>query len=300
MQYYPFGSVRSGGVATDRTYTGQQTEAGSALKLSYYHARFYSAELGHFVSADPVGGSVSDPQSWNPYAYVRNNPLRYTDPTGKLPSDREDEALANLKVQNWLEWIAGEWAAKNAQAAGTPGPESSSTPIAMELPCGEAGPCEARPSVAVLPALLFGCYVGCDVTGGYSPISVSPLDVTLIALPMAGGGERSIKLILEEDLAAAQVRFAARGLTKAQELAVEKSPKLYPMFRGERIDTFAKEIVLRDTRLKTLKVTARFKGGPDFVDVARGVWYDVTTAGQWAAHELRYAPWGEGIPLIYP
>jgi len=54
MQYYPFGSVRSGGVATDRTYTGQQTEAGSALKLSYYHARFYSAELGHFVSADTL------------------------------------------------------------------------------------------------------------------------------------------------------------------------------------------------------------------------------------------------------
>lgn len=52
IQYYPFGSVRSGGVATDRTYTGQQVEAGSALKLSYYHARFYSAALGVFVSAD--------------------------------------------------------------------------------------------------------------------------------------------------------------------------------------------------------------------------------------------------------
>jgi hypothetical protein len=34
-------------------------------------------------------GSAGDPQSWNGYSYVRNNPLRYTDPTGM---DGEDWA----------------------------------------------------------------------------------------------------------------------------------------------------------------------------------------------------------------
>jgi RHS repeat-associated protein len=119
MQYYPFGSVRSGGVATDRTYTGQQTEAGSALKLSYYHARFYSAELGHFVSADSVT-PTADSRGLNRYAYVANNPLIYTDPSGncftfmgtelKCNSDGSD-AVNILRCaltcgDNWLGVIA--------------------------------------------------------------------------------------------------------------------------------------------------------------------------------------------------
>jgi hypothetical protein len=42
--------------------------------------------MGRFTSPDPdqVSGfdHIGDPQSWNSYSYVRNNPLRYTDPDG--------------------------------------------------------------------------------------------------------------------------------------------------------------------------------------------------------------------------
>jgi len=77
MQYYPFGSVRSGHVSTDRGFTGQRREGGSRLGAYFYNARFYATGLGHFLSADTVSADGLDR-----YAYVRFNPLRYVDPTG--------------------------------------------------------------------------------------------------------------------------------------------------------------------------------------------------------------------------
>ena len=52
--------------------------------LDYFGARYMSAPLGRFISPDPenAGASTDDPQSWNAYAYARNNPLMYTDPDG--------------------------------------------------------------------------------------------------------------------------------------------------------------------------------------------------------------------------
>jgi type VI secretion system secreted protein VgrG len=47
------------------------------------HARYFSPNLGRFLSVDPVGGEVSSSQSWNRYTYVRNNPVNLSDPTGK-------------------------------------------------------------------------------------------------------------------------------------------------------------------------------------------------------------------------
>jgi RHS repeat-associated protein len=90
--YWPYGAQRvppgqnpPTQTQTDRLYTGQRAEPGdSALGLYNYKARFYSTMLGRFVSVDPVGGTVGDPQSWDGYAYTRNNPLRFTDPTGRV------------------------------------------------------------------------------------------------------------------------------------------------------------------------------------------------------------------------
>jgi RHS repeat-associated protein len=51
------------------------------------HAQFrqYSPAQGHWMSPDPYSGSYdfSDPQSFNRYAYVTNNPLSFADPTGQ-------------------------------------------------------------------------------------------------------------------------------------------------------------------------------------------------------------------------
>ena len=83
MRYTPFGETRYGDTPTDFRFTGQREEG---FGLYDYGARFYSPGLGRFVSADVIVPEVGNPQSLNRYVYVLNNPLRYTDPTGHLPS----------------------------------------------------------------------------------------------------------------------------------------------------------------------------------------------------------------------
>ncbi|HSU30873.1 MAG TPA: RHS repeat-associated core domain-containing protein [Bryobacteraceae bacterium] len=70
---------------SDLRFTGKErdTETG----LDYFGARFYGSALGRFTSPDPVffqKAMLADPQRWNLYAYVRNNPLALVDPKGKL------------------------------------------------------------------------------------------------------------------------------------------------------------------------------------------------------------------------
>jgi len=88
QRYLPFGGTRTNVTApnslgTDFGYTGQrQLDAGMG-GLMDYKARFYSPMLGRFVQPDTIipGG----PQGLNRYAYVRNNPVNFNDPTGHRP-----------------------------------------------------------------------------------------------------------------------------------------------------------------------------------------------------------------------
>jgi len=88
MRYTPYGETRSGDMATDRRYTGQRFEA--SLGLYDYNARYYDPTLGRFISADTVVPEPGNPQSLNRYAYVRNNPLKYTDPSGHFTTCNEN------------------------------------------------------------------------------------------------------------------------------------------------------------------------------------------------------------------
>lgn len=83
--YQPFGAPRAGAAAlpTTRTFTGQIAEAGTGLM--YYRARYYAPGLGRFVSPDTLIPDEGRPQTLNRYAYVYNNPVRYTDPSGHCP-----------------------------------------------------------------------------------------------------------------------------------------------------------------------------------------------------------------------
>ena len=78
---------------TDKLFTGQRD---TGLGIYDYAARFraapprrsragYSPKLGRFLSPDTIVPGYANPQNLNRFSYVRNNPLRYIDPTGHKP-----------------------------------------------------------------------------------------------------------------------------------------------------------------------------------------------------------------------
>lgn len=84
VAYSPYGEayVASGSASGDLDFTGmfQDTQTG----LYDFQAREYSI-VGRWISPDPAGLGAADaanPQSWNRYAYVDNNPLSAIDPLG--------------------------------------------------------------------------------------------------------------------------------------------------------------------------------------------------------------------------
>jgi RHS repeat-associated protein len=61
-------------------FTGKERDTESGL--DNFGARYDASSMGRFMTPDPLGGHLEDPQTLNKYAYVRNNPTTLTDPTG--------------------------------------------------------------------------------------------------------------------------------------------------------------------------------------------------------------------------
>mgnify|MGYP005846566911 CR=1 FL=1 len=82
LRYKAWGEMRYtyGTTPTAYKFTGQRLD--NSVGLYYYGARYYDPALGRFVQADTLVPEPGNPQALNRYAYVNNNPVRYTDPTG--------------------------------------------------------------------------------------------------------------------------------------------------------------------------------------------------------------------------
>ena len=100
QRYYPYGETRlTATMLTDKLFTGQREMAG--LGIYHFNARFYSPKLGRFLSPDTIVPGYANPQSWNRFSYVANNPLRYTDPTGHRCAP-EDDCQGGENVHTYL------------------------------------------------------------------------------------------------------------------------------------------------------------------------------------------------------
>jgi RHS repeat-associated protein len=91
--YHAFGPEVPGGAnepsLTPLKYTGHERDRWLGEgddTLDYMHARYYSPGMGRFLSVDPVldvKAAMAEPEVWNRYSYVTNNPLMFTDPDGR-------------------------------------------------------------------------------------------------------------------------------------------------------------------------------------------------------------------------
>ncbi|MDZ7616864.1 MAG: RHS repeat-associated core domain-containing protein, partial [Patescibacteria group bacterium] len=77
--------IAQSAIANPYAFTGRRLDPETSLY--YYRARMYDAELGRFVSRDPIGYEAGDVSL---YRYVGGRPLYDTDPLGLAPDDPAD------------------------------------------------------------------------------------------------------------------------------------------------------------------------------------------------------------------
>ncbi|ALN88354.1 RHS repeat-associated core domain protein [Lysobacter capsici] len=77
----PFGSAIAKPAYDGIGYTGHLMDG--ATGLTYMQQRYYDAQLGRFLSADPVSAYSKPGQNFNRYWYANNNPYGFSDPDGR-------------------------------------------------------------------------------------------------------------------------------------------------------------------------------------------------------------------------
>ncbi|MDY6950914.1 MAG: RHS repeat-associated core domain-containing protein [Thermodesulfobacteriota bacterium] len=89
-EYMPFGGDKTHSGALEANYKYTDHEYDVETGLYNYRARLYDPIIATFITPDSIVPHPSDPQMLNRYAYCRNNPIKYVDPSGNYPYTYDD------------------------------------------------------------------------------------------------------------------------------------------------------------------------------------------------------------------
>ncbi len=114
--YLPFGEEIGAGVGIRTAAQGYSAdcirqkftgyEKDTETGLDYAQARYYANMQGRFTSVDAGPFTPADPQNFNRYAYVQNNPLKFRDPSGniiELTGDQAQDFIDYLEKKSGLQ-----------------------------------------------------------------------------------------------------------------------------------------------------------------------------------------------------
>ena len=79
--YFPFGGMRDTG---KERFSFNGKEKDESTSIYFFESRFYWYKIAHFSQPDTIYPNLYEPASLNRYAFVKNNPVKFADPTGKV------------------------------------------------------------------------------------------------------------------------------------------------------------------------------------------------------------------------
>jgi RHS repeat-associated protein len=185
--YGPFGATTINGASTNPVqFTGRENDGHD---LYYYRARYYSPSHGRFLAEDPLGFGGGDS---NFYAYVLNNPINYSDPSGEIipallllclrgagqsiAQDIGASVIAGRKIQiDWsgagISCLTGglNKVAKVAKAAGKASKKAGQATTPYKRPSGSTTQAQ-RESVQGKPCVKCGAETPNQVAGHKEPL----------------------------------------------------------------------------------------------------------------------------------